>query len=84
MSQQPSSTWGKSLEERVMIALDEVRPALKADGGDVSLVGIFGSEVRLRLHGACLHCPMAGSTLANFVEERVRLYAPEIESVIAV
>jgi Fe-S cluster biogenesis protein NfuA len=84
MSHERSFVRGESLEERVKIALDEVRPALKADGGDVSLVGIAGSEVRLRLHGACLHCPMAASTLADFVEERIRLYAPEVESVVAV
>lgn len=73
-----------SLEERVRLALDEVRPALQADGGDVSLAEISDGEVRVHLHGACHRCPMAKSTLADFVEERVRLYAPEIERVIAV
>jgi Fe-S cluster biogenesis protein NfuA len=84
MSNQTPSTWDRSLEERVKVALDEVRPAIKADGGDVSLVGIIGTEVQLRLHGACLGCPMAASTLADFVGERIRLHAPEIETVVAV
>lgn len=73
-----------SLEERVRKALDDVRPGLQADGGDVSLVSIDGDEVRVHLLGACHGCPMAGSTLANFVVERVQLYAPEISRVIAV
>jgi Fe-S cluster biogenesis protein NfuA len=73
-----------SLEERVKQALDEVRPALKADGGDVQLVAIADRVVKLRLLGACHGCPMASSTLADFVAERVRLWAPEIEDVVTV
>ncbi len=76
----PSST----LEQRVQHALDEVRPALQADGGNVSLVKIVDGEVQLRLHGACEGCPMASTTLANFVEQRIRIYAPEITRVVAV
>lgn len=75
---------GSSLEERVLQALTEVRPALQADGGDVQLVRIEGDVVHLRLLGACQGCPMAQSTLAGFVEERIRLYAPEISGVIPV
>jgi Fe-S cluster biogenesis protein NfuA len=73
-----------TVEERVRFALDEVRPGLRADGGDVSLVSLSDNEVRVHLHGACRGCPMAASTLADFVAERVRLYAPEIERVVAV
>ena len=72
-----------TVEERVIFALDEVRPALVADGGDVSLVSIEDSTVRLELSGACKTCPMAHSTLQDFVSERIRLYAPEIEEVLA-
>jgi len=73
-----------TVEERVLCALDEVRPALVADGGDVSLVSIEGSTVRVELRGACKTCPMAHSTLSDFVSERIRLYAPEINEVLAV
>ncbi len=66
------------LEARVAAALDEVRPALRADGGDVELLGIEGDRVRVHLLGACGCCPMARSTLADFVVERIRLWAPEI------
>jgi len=72
-----------TLEERVTAALDELRPALRADGGDVELVRIDGSTVVLNLHGACHGCPMASSTLADFVGERIKLYAPEIDEVVA-
>lgn len=70
------------LESRVRFAIEEVRPALQADGGDVGLIRIDGAVVYVQLHGACDGCPMANSTLANFVEDRICLYAPEIESVV--
>ena len=70
-----------SLEDRVNQALEEVRPALKADGGDVQLVQIADGIVSVRLLGACHGCPMASSTLADFVGERIRLWAPEISEV---
>ena len=71
------------LESRVRFAIEEVRPALQADGGDVGLARIEGSVVYVDLRGACDGCPMAKSTLADFVTERICLYAPEIEQVIA-
>jgi len=72
-----------SIEDRVAFAIEEVRPAIKADGGDVSLQSIEGSTVRVRLMGACRTCAMAQSTLTDFVAERIKLYAPEITDVIA-
>lgn len=71
------------LESRVRFAIEEVRPALKVDGGDVSLSRIQDGVVYVILRGACDGCPMASSTLAEFVAERVCLYAPEIERVVA-
>ncbi len=71
------------LAARVAAALDEVRPALRADGGDVELLGIDGDRVRVHLLGACERCPMALSTLTDFVAERIRLWAPEIERIVA-
>lgn len=70
------------LEQRVLLALEEVRPALQRDGGDVELVSVDGATVTLRLVGACHGCPMAAMTLVEFVEERIRLYAPEVEKVV--
>ena len=71
------------LESRVRYAIEEVRPALQADGGDVSLIRVEGGVVYVKLRGACDGCPMADSTLADFVTERICLYAPEIERVVA-
>ena len=71
------------LESRVRFAVEEVRPALQADGGDVGLARIEGNVVYGVLRGACDGCPMAHSTLADYVTERICLYAPEIDSVVA-
>lgn len=80
-----SSEWPTGgLEERVQCAIEEVRPAVRADGGDVELRSVEGSVVFLHLSGACQGCPMAASTLADFVGERIRLYAPEVTDVVAV
>jgi Fe-S cluster biogenesis protein NfuA len=72
-----------STEDRVSFAIEEVRPAIKADGGDVALQGIEGSTVTVSLIGACRTCAMAQSTLTEFVAERIKLYAPEITDVVA-
>jgi Fe-S cluster biogenesis protein NfuA len=72
-----------SIEDRVVFAIEEVRPAIKADGGDVALRTIEGTTVKVRLLGACRNCAMAQSTLADFVAERIKLYAPEITDVVA-
>ena len=70
-----------TLLERVEAALQELRPAVKADGGDVVLSRIDGDVVVVRLQGACNRCPMAQSTLTDLVSERIKLYAPEISDV---
>lgn len=72
-----------TLEERVRVAIEEVRPAIRMDGGDVELLRVEGNVAFVRLFGACHGCPMAASTLADFVVERVKLYAPEISRVVA-
>ena len=73
-----------TVEKRVEAALEEVRPALQMDGGDVELVGVDGGVVSVRLLGACGGCPMATMTLVGFVEERLRQRVPEIRSVVSV
>lgn len=69
------------MEEQVQKALDTIRPALQADGGDVELVGIEGKVVKVRLTGACGSCPMAQMTLKSGVEVRLKEMVPEVESV---
>ncbi len=72
------------LERQVQDALEELRPALRSDGGDVELVGIEGGVVRVRLLGACGGCPMAMMTLVGFVEERLKHRVPEVHQVVNV
>ena len=67
-----------SLEDRVVWAIEEIRPAIRADGGDIHFMGIEKDTVFVELSGACRHCPMASSTLSELVLERILLYAPEI------
>lgn len=71
-------------EADVRSALDEVRPALQMDGGDVELVGIDRDVVQVRLLGACGGCPMATMTLVGFVEERLKQRVPAIRQVVSV
>lgn len=60
-------------KEDVRIALEEIRPALQADGGDVELVDVEDDgTVLVRLQGACQGCPMSQLTLSNGVERVLR------------
>ena len=75
----------QSLEERVKAALDEIRPYLQRDGGDIEFVELSADNVvTVKLRGACAGCPMSMQTLKNGVENFVRERAPEIKSVEAI
>lgn len=66
-------------------ALEQVRPFLKADGGDISLVEITSDNiVRVKLHGACQGCSISHITMKAGVEEAIRNAVPEIKTVEAV
>jgi Fe-S cluster biogenesis protein NfuA len=70
------------LRQRVQDALDIIRPALQADGGDVELVDIADDGVvRVRLQGACGGCPMATVTLQMGIERTLKAQVPEVTSV---
>jgi Fe-S cluster biogenesis protein NfuA len=72
-------------EGKVKAVLDEIRPYLKADGGDAELVEVTDEGVvRIRLVGACGHCPMSTMTLKMGIEKRLRDSIPEIKEVVAV
>jgi len=70
--------------ENVETVLDELRPYLMADGGNVELVEIDGPIVNLRLQGACGSCPSSSMTLKMGIERKLRETIPEISEVIAV
>jgi len=74
-----------NLVERIEHALEQIRPFLKADRGDITLVEITDTMVaRVELHGACRDCSMSYMTLKAGVEESIRKVAPEITKVEAV
>lgn len=66
-------------------ALDEIRPFLQTDGGDISLLSIEDDKlVRVQLEGACVGCSVNQMTLKSGVEMTIKKYAPQIEHVINV
>ena len=74
----------KTLKEQVAECIEEVRPSLKADGGDIELVAVEKGIVKVRLKGACAGCPMSAMTLKQGVEAFVKTKVPEILKVEAV
>jgi len=74
----------KSKEEQVKSVIEEIRPYIQADGGDLEFVSLQDNVVNVRLRGACCGCPGARMTLKMGVEERIREVVPEIEAVEAV
>ncbi|GIZ15840.1 NifU family protein [Capnocytophaga catalasegens] len=76
----------ESVEKRVLNALDEIRPFLQSDGGDISLVSIEenGKVVNIRLEGTCVSCSINQMTLKSGVEMTIKKHAPEVEKVISI
>jgi Fe-S cluster biogenesis protein NfuA len=73
------------LKTRVEQALDEIRPFLASDGGDISLVEITDDVVvKVQLHGTCVDCSVNQMTLKNGVEMTVKRYAPEVTAVLEI
>ncbi len=74
-----------TLLERVEKSLENIRPYLEADGGDVRIIEITPENiVKLELLGACGSCPMSAMTLKAGVEESIRKAVPEIMGIVAV
>ena len=71
------------MREKVEAALDKIRPALRADGGDIELVDVKDGVATVRLTGACGSCPMSTMTLRMGVERVIREEVPEIKELIA-
>ncbi|MBH45232.1 MAG: hypothetical protein CMC93_01280 [Flavobacteriaceae bacterium] len=75
----------KEIKEKIMVALDEIRPFLASDGGDISLVAIENDKkVKVQLHGACVSCTVNQMTLKSGVEMTIKKYVPQIEEVVSV
>lgn len=71
------------MEEQIKEALNEIRPALQADGGDINYLGMEDGYVKVRLVGACSGCPSSTITLQMGVERAIRERVPEIKGVIS-
>ena len=65
-------------------ALDENRPFLISDGGNIKLLSVEDTTVKVQLEGACTGCSVNQMTLKNGVEATIKKYAPQIEEVINV
>jgi Fe-S cluster biogenesis protein NfuA len=75
------ATDNPDLYSRVDAIIQEVRPYIQSDGGDIELLKVEDNVVYVRLNGACVGCPSSLMTLKGGVETRVREELPEIESV---
>ena len=84
MSKKPAtetSTAPSNLRARVEAVLDEIRPAIHQDGGDVELVEIDGGTVRVAMTGHCYGCPISHITLKLGIERRIKERCPEVAAV---
>jgi Fe-S cluster biogenesis protein NfuA len=72
------------MNEKVKAALEQIRPALQADGGDVELVDVKDGVVKVKLTGACGGCPMATMTLKKGIERVLKQQVPEVKEVVSV
>ena len=75
----------EQLKANIEKALDEIRPFLQSDGGDINLLSIDdGKLVKVQLVGACTSCSVNQMTLKSGVEMTIKKYAPQIEQVVNV
>jgi Fe-S cluster biogenesis protein NfuA len=72
------------MREQIEKALVKIRPMLERDGGNVELVDVEGSVVKVRLTGACHGCPMSQMTLKAGIERIIMQEVPGIKQVVAV
>lgn len=85
-ARQPANSTHDDILQRIERVLDEhVRPALRADGGDVEVVGIDADRiVQVRMQGACQGCPSSIMTLSMGIEATLKAHIPEIRFIEAV
>ena len=73
----------EELTIEVQKALEEIRPFLKSEGGDITLISIEDDKhVKVRLEGACTSCSVNQMTLRAGVETTIKKFAPQIETVV--
>jgi len=72
------------MKEKIEKALENIRPSLQADGGDIQLVDIEDGIVKVRLTGACSGCAMSAMTMSYGVEAAIKEMVPEVKKVMTV
>lgn len=72
--------------DRIEDVLDRIRPAVRADGGDIELIHFdeASGQVQVRMVGACYACPMSMATLRAGIEQSLRMTIPEVQCVEAI
>ena len=71
----------ETLEKRIQIALDKIRPQLQADGGDVEFVSFENGTAKVKLQGHCAGCPMSMMTLKQGIENFLKKEVLEVKKV---
>ncbi len=80
-----TSDAGCGIKDQVSSVIDQIRPRLQADGGDIELIGVDDQGVvKVRLQGACAGCPGAQMTLKMGVERMLKENVPQVSEVVAV
>lgn len=72
------------MREAIEKALENIRPTLQVDGGDIQLVSVEDGIVKVQLSGACGGCPMSQATMSLGVEKAIKRAVPGVKKVIAV
>lgn len=80
----PDGEEEEAMRERVLAVLDEIRPFLQSDGGDIALVSVREGIVRVRMQGACAGCATSAVTLKLGVERRLKQEIPGLKGLEAV
>ena len=88
MTDQPSDSTPNAAEmtteEKLQQLIQQIRPYLQQDGGDVEYVGFEDGQVQLRLQGACSSCPSSTMTLKMGIENALKQQVPEVREVVTV
>ncbi len=71
----------ETVQKKVEKALDEIRPNIQADGGDVKLISVDNGVVKVKLQGHCVGCPMSALTLKQGIESHIKQRVPDITKV---
>lgn len=74
------------IKAKIKEKIEELRPGLQADGGDLELIEVDepGKKIKVKLHGACVGCPLSELTLRDYVLKNLKEVWPELEEVLPV